>query len=79
MDEKYKVYKVSPKMHYSGFALIGAHSAEEANRYIDHFLEMDLHNDLDSWGYDHVDEDDVIDDLWAEKNGFILTEIYYIG
>lgn len=73
----YKVYKILCKMYYSGYSLIAANSAEEANKMIEAFKESDPSNLYDSFGYRLVDEGDVIESLRADHDGFILHGIYY--
>ena len=79
MKMKYKVYRVDPRNCYRGYALIAAETADEANAFIKAFQEDDKNNRMDSWGYDKVDESDVIDGIWAENKGFVNEEIYYYG
>ena len=73
----YKVYKVSSQMYYEGYSLVAAHSAEEANGIIADWKTFDNKNVYDSYGYSFVDEEDVIDNLYANCGGFILHGIYY--
>ena len=73
----YKVYQVSCKMYYSGYSLVAANSAEEANKMIEAFKESDSTNFYDSYGHGSVDESDVIESLYADHDGFILHGIYY--
>lgn len=76
---KYKVYQINPLSCYRGYALIAAETADEANAFIMDFQEHDKNNRMDSWGYDKVDESDVIDGIWAEDKGFVNYKIYYSG
>ena len=76
---KYKVYQINPLSHYRGYALIAAKNADEANTFIKDFQEMDKGNQMDSWGYDKVEESDVLYGIWAEQKGFVNYDIYYSG
>ncbi len=76
---QFPVYKVSSKIYYGGSALVAAHSAEEANEFIDAFKEVDKNNSADSWGYDYVDEDDKLDYIFATCTGILDHGIYYTG
>lgn len=73
----YKVYFVPCKMYYTGYSLIAANTAEEANKMIEAFKESDPSNLYDSFGYGFTDEKDVIKSLHADHDGFILHGIYY--
>jgi len=75
----FKVYKVDSKAYYTGYALVGAHSAEEANEYINDFKTFDSHNDSDSWGYEFVTEDDKLDCIHATSAGILEYGIHYMG
>jgi hypothetical protein len=77
---EFPVYKISPNQGcYMGNALVAASNAAEANEFIDSFKEHDKHNDCDSWGYGHVDEDDRIDCLFSTVTGIIDYGIWYRG
>ena len=43
------------------------------------FKDFDKDNKLDSWGYELVDEDDVIESVYSEEKGIMLYGIYYSG
>lgn len=73
----YKVYRIYSKMDYTGYSLIAANTAEEANWMIEDFKKSDSRNLNDSYGYDYVDENDVIENLHADYTGFILHGINY--
>ena len=75
----YKVYYMSPSSCYSGFALIAAMSAEEANECIANFKERDSNNKYDSYGWTYVYEDDAIEELSSNVGGIIYDHIYYSG
>ena len=75
----FKVYKVDAKMCYDGYALIGAHNAAEANEYINEFKEFDNMNKMDSWGYEFVTEDDVMECINATCAGILDYGIHYMG
>lgn len=77
--ERYKVYEIDSKCSYIGTSLVAAKTAEEANKYIDGFREIDKDNKCDSWGYADVSEDDVIENLWSEESGIIKHGIRYYG
>ena len=69
----YKVYEVIPREYYAGYALVAAHSAAEANEHISVLKECDPTNKYDSWGWTFVTEDDVIENIFAEKKVHILV------
>lgn len=73
----YKVYAVPSRRDYAGYSFVAANSAEEANRMIEAFKESDSSNFYDSYGYGSVDEEDAIDSLHADHDGFIFHGIYY--
>lgn len=75
----YKVYESQSFMNYTGIALIGADSAEEANDYIREFKEYDSSNEMNSLGMRFVDSTDEVKELRSIQNGIILNEISYIG
>ena len=77
---EFSVYKIEPsKSCYRGSALVAAESAASANKFIDDFIKRDEHNECDSWGYDHVKEDDKIDYLFSTVAGIIDYGIWYCG
>ena len=76
---KYKVYAIDSEGYYRGNALVAADSADEANKFIDDFVDRDPHNHSDSWGYCHVDEDDVVEGVYAEQKGILYYGIHYSG
>lgn len=75
----YKVYEVTPKAYYYGYALVAAHTAAEANEHISVFKECDPTNKYDSWGWDYVSEDDVIENIFADCEGIMRDNIRYSG
>ena len=75
----YKVYVSRSACYYGGISLIAANSAAEANKTIDLFKEVDIGNKCDSWGYTSVDEDDILEGVYSEKDGIICSGIYYTG
>jgi hypothetical protein len=80
MEEiKYKIYEVRSSACYSGTSLVAAENAKEANKFIQQFKDRDLDNSCDSWGYDFIEEYDAIEDLFAERKGFITYGIRYSG
>lgn len=75
----YKVYRVDSLSGYSGYSLVAANDAKEANAYVEEFKKQDKDNRHDSWGYYSVDESDIIDGLWSEFKGFVIFGVYYSG
>ena len=75
----YKVYAVTAGCCYEGLSLVAADSAEESNQFIKKLKKDDKNNAQDSWGYYNVDEDDLIDGLYAEEKGFVYYGISYRG
>ena len=73
----YKVYLIRPSLEYEGFALVAAEDAVNANELIADFKEMDYNNKYNSYGYCYVCEDDVIEELRANRKGFIIESIRY--
>ena len=73
----YKVYLVRSDSDYKGFALVAAENAVSANELIAQFKEMDYNNKYNSYGYCYVSSDDVIEELSANRKGFILQDIYW--
>lgn len=76
---KYKVFIIDSEAYYSGKSIVAAESAEEANKFIDEFISNDPHNNSDSWGYSHVDEGDVLSDIYSEAKGIVYYGIHYTG
>ena len=75
----YKVYLVDSKACYYGISFVAANNAEEANSFIKDFQERDKKNVCDSWGYETVNEEDMVDGIWSEHNGIIHYGIRYGG
>lgn len=75
----YKVYEVTPRECYVGYALVAAHSAAEANEHISVLKECDPTNKYDSWGWTFVTEDDVIENIFADCEGIMRDTIHYSG
>ena len=75
----YKVYKIDPVTYYRGMSLVAADDAKEANRFIDNYKKVDTDNYGDSLGYCYVDENDLIDGLFAEEEGIVYYGIIYSG
>ena len=73
----YKVYLIRPSLEYEGFALVAAEDATNANELIADFKEQDYNNKYNSYGYCYVCEDDVIEELRANRKGFIIESIRY--
>ena len=73
----YKVYLARPHLEYEGFALVAAEDATNANELIADFKELDYNNKYNSYGYCYVCEDDVIEELRANRKGFIIESIRY--
>lgn len=79
MVHYYKIYKVWPCSNYAGFSLVAADSVEEANEIIQKFREEDKNNSNDSYGYEDVDEDNLVDGIVSARKGLIVEGIFYIG
>lgn len=75
----YKVYKIDSEIYYRGISLVAADNAKEANTIIDDYKKIDKNNSGDSWGYCRVDENDVIDGIFAEEKGIVYFGIRYSG
>lgn len=75
----YNVYKIEPDICYRGSAIVAAKTVEEANEYIRKFKNIDTLNEMDSWGYCSVDEDDVIEHVYSDVPGMLDLGIYYYG
>ena len=75
----YNIYVIDSEAYYGGKSLVGAESADEANKIIDAFIHNDPHNHGDSWGYSHVDEDDAVEGVYSEQKGILYYGIYYTG
>ena len=75
----YKVYEVTPRSYYYGYALVAAHSAAEANEHISVLKEFDSTNKWDSFGWNYVTEDDVIENIFADCEGIMKSNITYSG
>ena len=77
---KYKVYEISPRLScYRGLSLVAAESVEKANQIIRKFITDDPNNNMDSWGYSHVAEYNIIEGLYSEQEGIVHMGIYYYG
>lgn len=77
----YNVYEIYPSRScYSGIALVGAESVEQANEFILKFKKEDSLNHCDSWGYGYVDDDELpLRHLFSDTLGIIDYGIYYNG
>ena len=76
----YKVYKVEPRMYYTGYALVAAENAEMATKEIEIFKKADEDNSRDSKGYySSVSEDDALEGVFSENSGIIFHGIRYTG
>lgn len=76
----YKVYEINTRLScYGGVSFVAADNAEEANSFVDNFKKIDTNNYGDSWGYDSVEEGNVIDGLFAQDKGIVYYGIYYRG
>lgn len=75
----YKVYEVTPRSCYYGYALVAAHSAAEANEHISVLKELDPTNKWDSFGWEYVTEDDVVENIFADCEGIMRSAIRYSG
>jgi hypothetical protein len=78
-EDVYKVYHMNAIGPYSGAALIAALDLEEANLYIDSFIDSDRDNSCNSYAFSHVDEDDCIECLSSNEPGIIFNNIWYMG
>ena len=76
MEKVYNVYKIDTTYGYHGFALVGAETAEEANRLIRDFQVDDTDDWFNTTGYLEVKEYNKIDGIFSRTKGFIATEIY---
>lgn len=74
-----KIYVSSAESCYTGYSLVAAKTAEEANEYIRQFKESDKGNLRDSKGYSFVTEDDVKNSIYSEESGIVLHGIHYNG
>lgn len=79
MEKEYKVYASQAKCAYSGYSLVAAECATRANEIIQEFQDEDTDNNFDSWGYEKVSEDDVIESLHSYEEGIIHHGIMYSG
>lgn len=75
----FKVYVVSSRDYYGGVSLVAAGSAEEANDHIRKFRERDVDNEMNSNGYDFVEEYDAVGGVYSETEGIVHYGIYYRG
>lgn len=72
------IYVIPSKSGYIGESLIAAPDAETANQMITEFKESDPGNKFDSFGYDFVDESDVIEGVEIPHIGFLHHGIVYL-
>ena len=79
MTEKIKVYEIGSGLGYSGTALVAAKSAKEANRLIKAFADDDPYDFRGSGGMIPVSEKNVVDGLFAEKEGIVSNGIVWTG
>ena len=75
----YKVYEVTPRSCYYGYALVAANSAEEANEHISFLKDLDPTNKWDYFGWEYVTEDDVVENIFADCEGIMKNTIRYSG
>lgn len=75
--ERFNVYEISSTSDYHGYSLVAAKSASQANAFIEDFKKSDPGNIYDSMGYNFVDENDRISDIYSDISGFITHKIYY--
>lgn len=78
-EERYKVYRCESYASYSGYSLIAASSAKEANEIIREFQKSDKDNHFNSWGYASVTEEDVIEGVFSNTKGILEYGIRYSG
>jgi hypothetical protein len=75
----YKVYEVTPRSCYYGYALVAANSAEEANEHISVLKDLDPTNKWDYFGWEYVTEDDIVENIFADCEGIVKSNIRYSG
>lgn len=75
----YNVYVIHSAGCYDGVSFVAAENAKEANKFIQDRIKNDSANITDSWGYCLVDEDDMLDDVFATEKGFVFSGIHYRG
>mgnify|MGYP006981388353 FL=1 len=75
----YNVYVIYSASCYDGVSFVAAENAKEANKFIQERINNDPANITDSWGYCFVDEDDMLDDVFATRKGFVFSGIHYRG
>ena len=75
----YKVYQCDSEAYYSGYALVAADDADEANEYVKDFKESDINNNFDSRGYSKISEHDLLESIVSSTCGIIEYGIRYTG
>lgn len=73
----HNVYRIDSGLYYTGISLVAADNVDEANQIIKSFKDEDKSNLLDSYGYEYVSEDNMMDGIFSERKGIILSGIYY--
>jgi hypothetical protein len=73
----YKVFIVGSNCHYSGSAIIGAESREDAMVIIAEYKASDPDNQSDSFGWSDCLEE--LDGVTSENRGILHNEIFYRG
>ena len=76
---KYNVYAARPDSNeYTGIVLFGASNIEEANTYIDKY-NNEVFRDIYTFDILHVNDYDIVDNIYSDKAGYITTEMRYIN
>ena len=75
----FNVYKINSACCYRGYSLVSAECVEEANVIIKEFKEKDKDNICDSYGYEYVNESNIMEFISSNVKGIIEYGIYYSG
>lgn len=75
----YNVYVIHSASCYDGVSFVAAENAKEANKFIQDRIKNDSANIADFWGYCFVDEDNMLEDVFATEKGFVFSGIHYRG
>ena len=78
-EKRNNIYISRCEACYTGYSIVAAKTADEANEYIKQFKERDKGNLGDSKGYSFVDEDDIVREVYTERSGIVLHGIHYNG
>lgn len=71
----YQLYNIDAKIGYEGESFVAGSSAEDANRYIQIFKEIDRSEDKISQGYNNVSEEDRVEGTFSDTPGFVYHGI----